>query len=418
MAASFYYELQTYVLTETQLQENNYPGWSCSKKSTAKEGLQEYHCSRCKDGFSADPDVHNSYSALSCCVFHNKKLHSVNRKQPDSPQFWTCCGGSKDSPGCTKRDYHITSVQYKEGENYRTTEHRPQAPPNVLAIDCEMVYTTGGMELGRVSVVDDNQTTLMDTFVKPQHQVLDVVTEYSGITEERVRNASRSLMDVQEDLLRMIHSKTILIGHSLENDLKALRMIHSHVVDTSIVFPHAIQGYKHALKQLVGKHLWRTIQTDPTNGHSSVEDACATMDLMLHKLKLDKKQQEEEKIRQEEERKKRKEEEREAKEKALCQDMAKRLAEEPPKSCQEPVSTFRFRFPDGKTLTRRFLADQPLTAVFNFVTAQGYLTPGSCRVLTLYPRTDLTTVDSKQSLKDLKLISNHVLNVEKITKKQ
>ena len=94
---------------------------------------------------------------------------------------------------------------------------------------------------------------------------------------------------------------------------------------------------------------------------------------MLFKLKLDIKQQEDEKKRQEEERKhhedeerKHKEAQKEATQKALCQYMAQGLAEEPPKSCQEPVSTFRFRFPDGKTLTHRFLADQPHTAVFDF----------------------------------------------------
>ena len=73
----------------------------------------------------------------------------------------------------------------------------------------------------------------------------------------------------------------------------------------------------------------------------------------------------------------------------------------------EPVSTFRFIFSDGKTL-----ADQPLTAVFDFVTSQGYLTPGSCRVGTSYPNTDLKTVESNQSLKDLKLYPNHTLYVE------
>lgn len=84
---------------------------------------------------------------------------------------------------------------------------------------------------------------------------------YSGITEKLLENETRTIRDVQAVLLSMFHSKTILIGHSLESDLKALKLIHHNVVDTSVLFPHK-QGppKKRALKTLCIENLKRIIQ--------------------------------------------------------------------------------------------------------------------------------------------------------------
>ena len=84
---------------------------------------------------------------------------------------------------------------------------------------------------------------------------------FSGLTEEILRNEKRSLRDIQAVLLSMFHSKTILVGHSLDSDLKALKIIHSTVVDTSVLFPHKMGlPKKKALKTLCIDHLKRIIQ--------------------------------------------------------------------------------------------------------------------------------------------------------------
>lgn len=72
---------------------------------------------------------------------------------------------------------------------------------------------------------------------------------------------TRNLRDVQAILMSMFHSNTILIGHSLESDLKALKLIHSVVVDTSVLFPHKMgPPKKRALKTLCIENLKRIIQ--------------------------------------------------------------------------------------------------------------------------------------------------------------
>lgn len=59
----------------------------------------------------------------------------------------------------------------------------------------------------------------------------------------------------------MFHSRTILIGHSLDSDLKALKLIHETVVDTSVLYPHKMGlPKKKALKTLCIDHLKRIIQ--------------------------------------------------------------------------------------------------------------------------------------------------------------
>ena len=39
-------------------------------------------------------------------------------------------------------------------------------------------------------------------------------------------------------LCQYVSEDTILIGHSLENDLKAMQVFHQKVIDTSIIYPH------------------------------------------------------------------------------------------------------------------------------------------------------------------------------------
>lgn len=89
------------------------------------------------------------------------------------------------------------------------------------------------------------------------------VSRFSGITEESMIEVSTSLRDVQATLLTMFSSKTILVGHSLESDFKALKLIHDTVVDTSVMFPHR-NGYpqKRALRNLCSEYLRKIIQND------------------------------------------------------------------------------------------------------------------------------------------------------------
>lgn len=185
---------------------------------------------------------------------------------------------------------HVTDVlDYNNMRGFVSTledgaNHGP-ATNKVFALDCEMCNTSQGNELTRVTVIDHKGEVCYETMVKPEHPVIDYNTRFSGITEADLKDVTTSIYQVQAVLLMKFGAKDILIGHSLESDLKALKILHSTVVDTSVVFPHRMgPPFKRALRFLAADYLKRIIQNDE-GGHDSKEDALACLDLMKVKVK-------------------------------------------------------------------------------------------------------------------------------------
>jgi DNA polymerase III epsilon subunit-like protein len=167
-----------------------------------------------------------------------------------------------------------------------------KSPIRVLGLDCEMVMTTVGSELARVTLIQfdefvgakdsANTTVLLDCLVLPRNRIVDYVTKYSGITPNLLEPISTRIEQVQYALASYLTPNDILVGHSLENDLKALHYIHPRVVDTSMVFSRTDKNrrFKFSLRHLSGLLLKRKIQN---GSHCSEEDAQAALDLALLK---------------------------------------------------------------------------------------------------------------------------------------
>lgn len=128
---------------------------------------------------------------------------------------------------------------------------------------------------------------VIDKLVKPKLPITNYFTQYSGMTPEKLENVTTSLEDIQQELLGILTPSSVLLGHSLDSDLNALKLTHPFVIDTSIIYPHP-RGLplRSSLKYLANKYLKREIQTGGANGHNSVEDAQAVLDLV--KLKCEK----------------------------------------------------------------------------------------------------------------------------------
>jgi RNA exonuclease 1 len=130
--------------------------------------------------------------------------------------------------------------------------------PSVIALDCEMCVTrnpdtgeTDSASLLCLSIINglNPEECLFHALVKPRWPVVDFKTRIHGISEEDVVS-SASFEQVQAVMSRLCSSNTVIVGHSLYGDLKALKLVHNRVVDTSMLFCLGSGGMP-ALKDLV-----------------------------------------------------------------------------------------------------------------------------------------------------------------------
>lgn len=203
----------------------------------------------------------------------------------------------------------VESIGEKGNLYVCTSSHRTEGEPNcgpptgndsgrIFGLDCEMVRTTEGSELARVTLVqfeswcspkdgpksrqegEIKTTTRIDCLVRPENAVVDYLTKHSGITREILEPIHTRLAQVQYTLAHFLTPTDILVGHSLENDLRALRYIHPRVVDTAIVFSPSHRRYKFSLRHLAASILKKDIQT---GSHCSEEDAHVALELAIRK---------------------------------------------------------------------------------------------------------------------------------------
>jgi RNA exonuclease 1 len=155
---------------------------------------------------------------------------------------------------------------------------------HIISIDCEMCKAENDqLVLTRISLLNWDGSVAMDKLVKPDVPIKDYLTQWSGITPAMLENVTTTLADIQKELLELITPRTILVGHSLNSDLNAMKLTHPFLIDTGILFPHP-RGppYKQSLKWLAQKYLHREVQKG-SSGHDSVEDSKTCLDLVKQK---------------------------------------------------------------------------------------------------------------------------------------
>lgn len=288
----FYEHVKKWILTEEDLDIHGYPRESgekgkaiiTSQKSVDYSMADDSYrkCCRCSRIYQVDDDGWPLYEEE--CMYHPLKKRTIRGEQ-----IFLCCKSSDDT-GCVTSDSHVfDGLKEHLMEGYQTT-----LPPEsdddprslaVYALDCEMCYTTKGLELTRVTIVDIDSKTVYESFVKPLNPIIDYNTRFSGITKDQMDRTSTSILQIQANILHLCNSETILVGHSLESDMKALKIVHGTVIDTSVLFPHKMGlPHKRALRALASEYLKKIIQND-VSGHDSAEDAITCMELIKWKLK-------------------------------------------------------------------------------------------------------------------------------------
>ena len=131
------------------------------------------------------------------------------------------------------------------------------------------VSELGEPELIRVTMIDYfTSEVLIDKLVYPDIPMEHLNTRYSGVSyqqlnqAQRNRNCFKGKRAAREAVWEYVGPKTFIIGHSAQNDLAALRIIHRNVLDTF--------DLEH---RLLEKERQRVITSAAmTENHSSEED--------------------------------------------------------------------------------------------------------------------------------------------------
>lgn len=312
--------------------------------AAARDGLDAAKgwekCDRCEQRFQVFPGRRAEDGALTsggACNFHWGKTYFPD-KQPGTaadrtvtrqPKRHLCCGQQVgDSAGCITHPNHVFKASDPKRLaavlNYAATpENAGGGVPadRAVCFDCEMGYTVHGMELIRLTATSwPDGTEMLDVLVKPLGEILDLNSRYSGVWPDDLAQAQDwcpgdALVPASESsssgessgsedgqvskkrlkvvsspaaardlLFSLLAPTTPLMGHGLENDLNAVRVVHPTLVDTVLAFPHrAGLPFRNGLKALMGTHLNRKIQvqTGPKMlGHDSAEDARAAGELV------------------------------------------------------------------------------------------------------------------------------------------
>lgn len=297
---------------------------------TARQGLEAAggweKCDRCGSRFQVFPGRREEDGALTSngkCTYHWARPFRPPKEKGGNAKesFYPCCNEAIGvSAGCTRAGNHVFKVSDPKRLasilQFESTPQRPDEKPKPpVTFDCEMGYTTKGLELIRLTAVswpEGNQ--ILDILVRPMGEILDLNSRFSGVWPEqlakavpyghKVEEANQSDSEdgeVEEPSLQIVESPiaartllfeliqpdTVLIGHAIDNDLNVCRIIHPTIIDTVLLFPHP-KGLpiRFGLKMLSNRYLDRSIQTGGALGHDSKEDARATGDLVKVKLGL------------------------------------------------------------------------------------------------------------------------------------
>ncbi|KAL9712879.1 RNA exonuclease 3 [Leucoagaricus gongylophorus] len=288
--------LQALILDRTRLEplimsQSDLQNWGYMVDIPQSEGGHVPHmegqvvkCERCSQPFQ----VCRTGSDTEC-LYHWGKQHTI-KASGEKVRVYTCCSRPvSEGEGCVhgRHVFYESSLDDLHSRHAFSLLRSPGDSDDALdiaAMDCEMVYTTGGFRVARVSLVDGEGKVVFDELIQMDEgvYVTDYNTRFSGVTEENHSKATAPLALIRKTLDKFINQETILVGHALDNDLKTMRIVHKRCVDTAILFPHrAGPPYRRALKDIVREKLGKLIQTgDASTGHSSAEDAGASLDLV------------------------------------------------------------------------------------------------------------------------------------------
>jgi RNA exonuclease 1 len=192
-------------------------------------------CDRCSKDYLIKNVLEKS--DLDACIYHPMRIRMI-KVDGQKVKVYGCCEDPLGSVGCTRgphvykdADLRVLHQKTPYVQTPKKDAHNPKK--RLVALDCEMGYTTAGMELIRFTAVDQDMQILLDELVLPSNMIIDLNTQYSGI--KTLEGVKYDLDGVRKEFFKHVDEDTIIVGHGLENDMNAMRIIHTKIIDTVAV---------------------------------------------------------------------------------------------------------------------------------------------------------------------------------------
>ncbi|KAG4261754.1 hypothetical protein FPRO03_11223 [Fusarium proliferatum] len=221
----------------------------------------------------------------------------------DNPAIYDCLTLKCHSSARLRREgYVLRGVAREKARRAANTRQTTLAPhPSSLepkrkavALDCEMAgVRSGASEVISICVIDFfTGEVLVNSLVKPHEPIIDWRTKIHGIRPATLAIAVsqgqvlRGWQAAREELFKHINTETIIVGQSLQQDLKRLRVSHEKIFDTAILTAEAVFGTgapferRWSLQSLCAELLRLRIRQD-SNTHNASEDALAAREVAL-----------------------------------------------------------------------------------------------------------------------------------------
>jgi RNA exonuclease 1 len=202
----------------------------------AKEMVGSIHaCDRCNKEYLIKAVLDKS--DLDACIYHPSRIRMM-KIDGQKEKVYGCCKDPLGNVGCAQgphvyKDTELRVLHQKTPFVQTPKKDARYPKQHLVALDCEMGYTTAGMELIRFTAVDENMRILLDELVLPSNMIIDLNTQYSGI--KTLEGVKYDLDGVRKEFFKHVDQDTIIVGHGLENDMNAMRIIHTKIIDTVAV---------------------------------------------------------------------------------------------------------------------------------------------------------------------------------------
>uniref|UniRef100_A0AC35U001 Exonuclease domain-containing protein n=1 Tax=Rhabditophanes sp. KR3021 TaxID=114890 RepID=A0AC35U001_9BILA len=180
---------------------------------------------------------------------------------------------------------HQTQMLSYEKRAKMTPRNIDASVCKVVAIHGDLIYTTGGLEIIGLYLVDSNFNLLLSETVPFRDRIVNSgYPNNNNVRMSKIGNFSCTLKELQEKVNKLIDSQTLVIGYNLAPVLRALELDYSFCVDLSIAtqFKNSIlplKEYLFGLSQDINEI--GVLRNNNENKKSTEKKASAYMAIML-----------------------------------------------------------------------------------------------------------------------------------------